>query len=54
MRPTLVTPANVALVQKQEANPYAYPARISSQLVFVNQSLKYGQLPTQNVSPVIP
>ena len=54
MRPTLVTPDNVAQVQKQEAKPFDYPERIDSQLAFFDTPLKFGELPTDKVDPVIP
>jgi ABC-type sugar transport system substrate-binding protein len=54
MRPTLVTPDNVTKVQEQEAHPFDYPDRISSQLAFVGGPLKFGELPTEDVDPVTP
>lgn len=54
MRPTLVTPENVALVQKEEADPYSYPERIKNQLAFVDETLRYGQLPTEQIDAATP
>jgi len=54
MRPTIITPDNVELVQKQEANPYDYPDRIDGQLAFVDQVLAFGDVPTDQVDAVTP
>lgn len=54
MRPTIVTADNVELVQEQEAHPYDYPDRIASQLAFVEQVLKFGDAPTEQIEAVKP
>ncbi|WP_187270754.1 sugar ABC transporter substrate-binding protein [Lacisediminihabitans profunda] len=54
MRPTVVTAKNVELVQKQEANPSDYPDRIENQLAFVDQVLKFGDAPTEQIEAAKP